>query len=97
MGVGLTYSSNDMVDMVAFGVSKGQALQIYCEAQGIKSDEVISFGDMLNDVEMLQFSGTSYAMANAVPEVKAVAKYTTLSNEDEGVASAIEALLELPN
>jgi hydroxymethylpyrimidine pyrophosphatase-like HAD family hydrolase len=63
----------------------------------MKNDEVVAFGDMLNDVVMLQFAGSSYAMANAEPEVKAVAKYTTLSNKDEGVASAIEALLELPN
>ena len=51
---------------------------------------MIAFGDGYNDLSMLKLAGMGVAMANAVDEVKAEADYVTLSNEEDGVATAIE-------
>ena len=48
------------------------------------------FGDGYNDLSMLKLAGIGVAMANAAPEVRAEADYVTLSNEEDGVAAAIE-------
>jgi hydroxymethylpyrimidine pyrophosphatase-like HAD family hydrolase len=50
-------------------------------------------GDDIPDLEMMRACGTSIAMANAVPEVKAITEYCTASNDDDGVALALERLL----
>jgi hydroxymethylpyrimidine pyrophosphatase-like HAD family hydrolase len=52
-------------------------------------------GDSENDLEMLQYVGCGIAMGNSVPKVLASCKYKTLSNEDDGVAHAIETILEV--
>ena len=54
---------------------------------------MIAFGDDLPDLEMLQACGTSVAMANAIPEVKASCSYHTASNDEDGVALVIEQML----
>ena len=57
-------------------------------------------GDSYNDLEMLEFAGCSVAVANAYPEVRSKAKYITASNNEDGVAQALEKLVlrraELP-
>jgi Cof subfamily protein (haloacid dehalogenase superfamily) len=56
-------------------------------------DNVIAFGDDFPDLEMLQACGTAVAMANAIPEIKAVCEHCTLSNDDDGVAIVLEKML----
>lgn len=73
---------------------KGPVLKEYIESLGYTMDEVMAFGDSLNDYSMLSMDfGATVAMENADPEIKAVAKYMTKSNTESGVAYAIEKLL----
>ena len=62
-------------------------------AWGIALSSVVAFGDDTNDVEMLRECGLGVAMANAVDEVKAVADFITLNNDDDGVGIVLEKLL----
>ena len=73
---------------------KGPVLKKYIESLGYNMDEVMVFGDSLNDLSMLSMDfGATVAMENAVPEVKQAAKYITKSNDENGVAYAIRELL----
>ncbi|MCU1057792.1 sugar-phosphatase [Stenotrophomonas maltophilia] len=69
---------------------KGPSLQKLAEHLGIDRANVMAIGDQENDLTMLQYAGTSVAMGNAIDAVKAVARFETSSNADEGVARAIE-------
>lgn len=59
----------------------------------MSADEVVAFGDMPNDLAMLSWAGTSYAVANAHPAVLAATTHRTTANEDDGVARIIERIL----
>lgn len=74
---------------------KGPVLKEYIESLGYTMDEVMVFGDSMNDYSMLSMDfGATVAMENAEQEIKAVSKYVTKSNEEYGVAYAIEELLK---
>lgn len=74
---------------------KGPILKNYIESLGYTMEEVMVFGDSMNDYSMLSMDfGATVAMDNSVPEIKAVAKYVTRSNEEYGVAYAIDELLK---
>ncbi len=72
------------------GCSKGKALEHLCGLLGIRREEVLAVGDSGNDVEMLRFAGVGVAMRNATPEARAAADCSTASNDEDGVALAIE-------
>lgn len=82
-----------LVQIQAQNASKGSALSTLVPRWGYSMQNVISFGDDINDVEMIRDSGVGVAVANAVDEVKAVADRITASNHDEGVALVLEELL----
>ena len=86
----ITYSLPYNIEINSATAVKGNALQMLCTHLGIPMEEVAAFGDGTNDVTMLQAAGVSVAMANAVPEAKAAAKYETASNAEDGVAQFIE-------
>lgn len=69
---------------------KGRALEGICKVIGITANECMSFGDAGNDRPMLEFAKFSFAMANGSDECKAAAKYLARSNEDDGLAIAVE-------
>lgn len=75
------------------GVNKGTSLQALAEFLGIKREEVMAIGDAKNDLEMLQYAGMGVVMGNAKTEIKAVANFETKSNDEAGVAYAIEQLI----
>ena len=60
---------------------------------GIKRGEIMAFGDGDNDIVMLKEVGIGVAMANAEAKVKEAADYITMSNEEDGVAEAIEKMV----
>ncbi|MBE4584988.1 HAD family hydrolase [Vibrio navarrensis] len=70
--------------------NKGIGVAAIAEHLGIKAEEVICMGDAENDHHMLQYAGVGVAMANAMEQTKAIADYITASNNDHGVARAIE-------
>lgn len=72
------------------GVNKGTGLVNLGKILGISREEIMAFGDGDNDTVMLKEVGFGVAMENGEPQVKAAADYITLSNEDDGVADAIE-------
>lgn len=80
------------MDVMSAGVNKGSALKQLSEMLGIDRSEVAAFGDYFNDAEMLRFAGESYAMENAHPDIKRLAKHVTLSNNDNGVLTAVKQL-----
>lgn len=77
-------------DVNAAGVNKQSALQFLCEKYGIPREQVVTIGDYDNDVEMLAWAGLGIAMGNGNERSKQVAKAVTLSNEEHGVAVAIQ-------
>jgi hypothetical protein len=86
-------SSIGLIEIGAEGITKASGLAYVAETHGIKPDEVAAVGDMLNDLPMLAWAGQSYAVANAHPAVLAIADHEVASNDDDGVAQLIEALL----
>jgi len=89
----LTHSSIDgLLEISALGVTKATTLGQVIAERGFKAEHVIAFGDMPNDVEMLEWAGHGVAVANAHPDVLAVVDEVTTSNDDDGVAEVLERL-----
>ena len=89
----LTRSTPNNVEINHALAHKGEALRRLCDALGFGIENAMSFGDGLNDLTMVRDAGLGVAMANAAPEVLAAAKHVTLSNDEDGVAAAIERFL----
>ena len=68
---------------------KGVALKRFAEALGLTLENCMSFGDGMNDLTMIEAAGVGVAMANACQGVLDAADYTTLSNDEDGVAAAL--------
>lgn len=81
------------LEVVGSGVDKGNTLAAVMEKLGIKEEEVVAFGDGVADVSMLQMAGLGIAMGNAPDSVKRCADHVTASNNEDGVAVAIESFL----
>lgn len=90
----VTHSSSiGLLEIGAPGVTKATGLAEVAATHGIRADEVAAIGDMPNDIAMLQWAGTAYAVANAHPAAQAAADAIVGSNEDDAVATLIEGLL----
>ena len=87
----ITYSTDDgLIEVAAAGVNKAFALAALAKKWGIEPADVIAFGDMPNDLEMLAWAGHGVAMANAHPDVTAVASEIALHHDEDGVAAVLE-------
>jgi len=73
--------------------SKKNAVKFLIDRYNIRQDEIIAIGDNFNDKEMIAFAGTGVAMGNAPDEIKAAAKFVTDTNNNDGVAKAIQTLV----
>jgi hydroxymethylpyrimidine pyrophosphatase-like HAD family hydrolase len=82
------------LQFLATNTSKGKGVLQVAKRLGVKPEEIISFGDSYNDMDMLQHTGLGIAMGNAVPELKQVADFVTFSNQEDGVAYVLEALFK---
>lgn len=71
-------------------VNKGVGVEMLAKHLGVKREEVITMGDAGNDLHMIEYAGMGIAMGNAFDEVKEAANYITDSNNEDGVAKAIE-------
>ena len=74
-------------------INKGQGIRDICGVLGMDTAQVIAFGDAENDIPMLRAAGMGVAMGNAAEPVKQAANMVTLSNNDDGIAAALEKLL----
>jgi Cof subfamily protein (haloacid dehalogenase superfamily) len=87
------YESRDfgLVDVICPGCSKGSTLAEWVRSRGWSRQDVMAIGDNLNDREMLEYAGLPIIMANSVPELKSLGWRETLTNDEGGVAAAIDA------
>ncbi|HCU29662.1 MAG TPA: Cof-type HAD-IIB family hydrolase [Sphaerochaeta sp.] len=86
-------SSPKYIEIMARGVDKGHAVRSLCNAYSIDASSVMAVGDFYNDIGMFRASGYSVAMGNAPQAVKECAIALTKSNDEDGLALAIEAIL----
>jgi hydroxymethylpyrimidine pyrophosphatase-like HAD family hydrolase len=81
------------MEVVAPGVSKGQALDVVARHLRVSQAEVVAFGDARNDIEMLAFAGYGVAMGGAPAELLAVANAQTETVQKDGLAREIRRIL----
>jgi Cof subfamily protein (haloacid dehalogenase superfamily) len=86
----LTMPAWEILEILPLGASKGVGLQWLLGHLAIDPQNVLAVGDGENDIEMIQLAGIGVAMGNAMPKLKAAAKYVTATNDEDGVAAAIE-------
>lgn len=86
----LCSSLSDNIEINRAGCSKGKALEHLCGLLEIRREEVLAVGDGGNDLTMLRFAGTGVAMRNASPQALAAADCVTATNDEDGVALAVE-------
>ncbi|KAF9313301.1 hypothetical protein BG003_005420 [Podila horticola] len=89
--VTLTYSGPYFLEVSGPGVNKGLGLKQYCEGHGIAREDVVAFGDLLNDAEMLQYAGLGLCMGNGHSEMKKLADRVIGTNAEDGLAKEIES------
>jgi Cof subfamily protein (haloacid dehalogenase superfamily) len=89
----MSRSKPTFLELVHPQVSKGHALAYLANLLGVERSAVMAIGDGCNDLEMLEYAGLSVAMGNADPRVKEQADYITDTNEQDGVAKAIEKFI----
>jgi Cof subfamily protein (haloacid dehalogenase superfamily) len=90
-----TWSGERLVEISALGVTKAATLSLLADELGVGPEEVVAFGDMPNDLPMLEWAGTAYAMANADPIVLEAADHIAPSNDDDGVARVLASVFGL--
>jgi len=87
------FSGSMWLDCNAKGVNKGEAIRALQESLGISPQETMVFGDQGNDVSMLKSAYYSFAVANAIDEAKAAARFEADSNLNDGVIKILKLLL----
>ena len=90
----LTRAVPGMLEVLPPGSSKGEGVAVLLDHLQVKTDHVIAFGDGENDMEMLSMVNFGVAVDNAKPMLKEVARALTYSNDDNGVAFALNMLCE---
>ncbi|TVL92614.1 HAD family hydrolase [Streptomyces sp. SAJ15] len=93
--VGVVLAGPGIVELLPLGLSKATGLSLAARRLGLKAADTIAFGDMPNDVPMFRWAGRGVAMADAHPELKAVADEVTASNDADGIAVVLERLFPI--
>ena len=88
------HSNPYLLEIVGYQVGKSYAMSALVQNLGISMKQVLAVGDGVADINMLQMAGVGLAMGNASDEVKRCADYTTLTNDEDGLAIAIERAFE---
>ena len=91
--ISMAKSAPFFLEIFPRGIDKGTVLETVCQSLGIPPAEAAAFGDQEMDIPMIRTAGLGVAMENAVDELKAVADYITLSNEEDGVAAALDKIM----
>ena len=81
------------VDLTPPGVNKALGLSVLAEHLGLTRDEIMACGDSDNDLAMLEFAGTAVVPANGIPAAKELATDLVPSNDEDGIAQAVERLV----
>lgn len=93
-GVVITSSSTYNIEINDINGQKGIALKKYAEQKGLGAENVMTLGDNVNDTTMIEYAGYSVAMGNAIDDIKKIAHWQTDTNNNAGVAKAIERAIE---
>lgn len=93
--VGVTLAGPGIVEILPLGLTKATGLAIAARRLGARAAQTIAFGDMPNDIPMLNWAGYGVAMANAHENLRAVADEITVSNDEDGVAVVLEQVFGL--
>ena len=91
------YANDHLVEIMPENVSKGKAVYELCRMLQISPSHVIAIGDSNLDISMIEIAGYGVAMGNAVRELKAKADYITETNDEDGVATAIQRIFQNKN
>lgn len=94
-GFATMFSAPNLLDIMLEGVTKWSGIAELAQHLGIPGERIMVFGDNENDLEMLQKAGISVAMGNAEPEIKAVAKHVTDTNDQEGIYTFLSKYFHL--
>lgn len=92
--INCVFTASFYVEYTANGIDKAKAIDSVLKPLGYKRDEIIAFGDGHNDASMLAYAGLGIAMENAVEDLKEVADFVTLSNEEDGIAYALNKFIK---
>ena len=90
--VSFIHSEKTLYEILPKGISKGTALCKMAELLGVDKNKTIAVGDYYNDLSLIKTAKCGIAVANAADEVKAVADYVTVSNNEDAIATIIEGI-----
>ena len=90
----VTSASTNNIEINNIHANKGKAVAEYAASQGYKPSEVITIGDNINDLTMLEWADHSYAVSNAHNDAKQAATYTAPSHTEDAVAQIIDRVLD---
>ena len=89
----ITSSVKQLIEISYKDAGKRSGVQYLAGLLGIDRKDIAAFGDADNDIDMIQFAGYGVVMGNATEHLKSIADYVTKSNDEDGVAYAIENIL----
>ena len=89
-GLSVVQTAPFYLEVIPREINKGEGLKKVCELLGVPVEETIAFGDAENDIPMLKAAGIGVAMGNADEHTKAAADYVTRSNNEDGIAAALQ-------
>ena len=89
-GLSVYRSESFFLEIMPENIDKALSLEKICEYTGVKREELAACGDGYNDIPMIRYAELGIAMANAKEPVKEAADAITLSNDEDGIAAAIE-------
>lgn len=92
-GVYITSSWLGNREIMVRGADKANAAKHLATRLGIEPEQVLAIGDHRNDLELLAWAGMGVAMGNAAPELKEIADWVTASNDEDGVARALDRFI----
>ncbi|MFL6554886.1 MAG: Cof-type HAD-IIB family hydrolase [Bacillus sp. (in: firmicutes)] len=90
----VTTSSPFNIEVMNINGNKGNGLKVMANYLNIPLEETVAIGDQYNDIPMFKVAGFSIAMGNAEEEIKSMSDYITLTNDENGVAYAIDYILK---
>lgn len=91
--IDMACSAANFLEIYPRGMTKGRSLELICKELGITPEETIAFGDQELDIPMIEAAGIGIAMGNAISELKEKAVFVTKTNNDAGIADALEHYL----
>lgn len=91
--IDIACSADTFIEIFPKGVTKGTALMTICSKMNISREETVAFGDHELDIPMIEAAGVGIAMGNAIPKLKEKADFVTKTNNEAGIAYALEYYL----